>query len=108
MYGRNLQSGDTADLYYNEYGVLQLMAVLPKRQAGAAHSFVYGLATRAGFRRSIRSSKNGAKIDASKLKKYDVVTLDAANRQAIVSDTKLSGKYQTDSTRTAIPLRWRF
>ena len=26
------------------------------------------------------------------------MTLDATNRQAIVSDTKLSGKYQTDST----------
>ena len=47
--------------------------------------------------------KNGAKIDASKLKKYDVVTLDAANRQAIVSDTKLSGKYQTDSTTYSHP-----
>ena len=33
------------DRYYNEYGVLQLMAVLPKTTAGAAHSFVYGLAT---------------------------------------------------------------
>ena len=41
----NLQSGDTLTLYYNEYGVLQLMAVLPKTTAGAAHSFVYGLAT---------------------------------------------------------------
>ena len=41
----NLQSGDTLTLYYNEYGVLQLMAVLPKMTAGAAHSFVYGLAT---------------------------------------------------------------
>lgn len=31
------------------------------------------------------------------------MTLDAANRQAIVSDTKLSGKYQTDSTTYSHP-----
>lgn len=62
----NLQSGDTLTLYYNEYGVLQLMAVLPKTTAGAAHSFVYGLATSR-------------------------------------SDTKLSGKYQTDSTTYSHP-----
>lgn len=99
----NLQSGDTLTLYYNESGVLQLMAVLPKTTAGAAHSFVYGLATSRRIPTEYTIIKNGAKIDASKLKKYDVVTLDAANRQAIVSDTKLSGKYQTDSTTYSHP-----
>lgn len=99
----NLQSGDTLTLYYNEYGVLQLMAVLPKTTAGAAHSFVYGLATSRRIPAEYTIIKSGAKIDASKLKKYDVVTLDAANRQAIVSDTKLSGKYQTDSTTYSHP-----
>lgn len=99
----NLQSGDTLTLYYNEYGVLQLMAVLPKTTAGAAHSFVYGLATSRRIPAEYTIIKNGAKIDASKLKKCDVVTLDAANRQAIVSDTRLSGKYQTDSTTYSHP-----
>ena len=99
----NLQSGDTLTLYYNEYGVLQLMSVLPKTTAGAAHSFVYGLATSRRIPAEYTIIKNGAKIDASKLKKYDVVTLDAANRQAIVSDTRLSGKYQTDSTTYSHP-----
>ena len=99
----NLQSGDTLTLYYNEYDVLQLMAVLPKTTAGAAHSFVYGLATSRRIPAEYTIIKNGAKIDASKLKKYDVVTLDAANRQAIVSDTRLSGKYQTQSTTYSHP-----
>ena len=99
----NLQSGDTLTLYYNEYGVLQLMAVLPKTTAGAAHSFIYGLATSRRIPAEYTIIKNGAKIDASKLKKYDVVTLDAVNRQAIVSDTRLSGKYQTDSTTYSHP-----
>ena len=99
----NLQSGDTLTLYYNEYGVLQLMAVLPKTTAGVTHSFVYGLATSRRIPAEYTIIKNGAKIDASKLKKYDVVTLDAANRQAIVSDTRLSGKYQTDSTTYSHP-----
>ena len=67
----NLQSGDTLTLYYNEYGVLQLMAVLPKTTAGAAHSFVYGLATSRRIPAEYTIIKNGAKIDASKLKKYD-------------------------------------
>ena len=71
--------------------------------AGAAHSFVYGLATSRRIPAEYTIIKNGAKIDASKLKKYDVVTLDAANRQAIVSDTRLSGKYQTDSTTYSHP-----
>ena len=103
----NLQSGDTLTLYYNEYGVLQLMAVLPKTAAGNTHSFVYGLATSRKIPAEYTILKNGAKIDASKLKKYDVVTLDAANRQAIVSDTKLSGKYQTDSTTYSHPSKVR-
>ena len=99
----SIQTGDTLTLYYNEYGVLQLMAVLPKTTAGATHSFVYGLATSRRIPAEYTIIKNGAKIDASKLKKYDVVTLDAANRQAIVSDTRLSGKYQTDSTTYSHP-----
>ena len=57
MHGRTWQSGDTLTLYYNEYGVLQLMAVLPKTTAGAAHSFVYGLATSRRIPAEIRSSK---------------------------------------------------
>ena len=99
----NLQSGDTLTLYYNEYGVLQLMAVLPKTTAGNTHSFVYGLATSRRIPAEYTIIKNGAKIDASKLKKYDVVTLDTANKQALVSDTRLSCKYQTKSTTYSHP-----
>ena len=57
MYGRTCRAEIHWSLYYNEYGVLQLMAVLPKTTAGAAHSFVYGLATSRRIPAGIRSSK---------------------------------------------------
>ena len=99
----SLQAGDTLTLYYDEQGALQLMAVLPKTAAANTHSFVYGLATSQRIPSEYKIVKNGAVIDAAKLKKYDVVTLDVANKQALVSDTKLSGKYQTDSTTYSHP-----
>ena len=99
----SLQAGDTLTLYYDEQGALQLMAVLPKTAAANTHSFVYGLATSQRIPSEYEIVKNGAVIDAAKLKKYDVVTLDVANKQALVSDTKLSGKYQTDSTTYSHP-----
>ena len=99
----SLQAGDTLTLYYDEQGALQLMAVLPKTAAANTHSFVYGLATSQRIPSEYKIVKNGAVIDAAKLKKYDVVTLDVASKQALVSDTKLSGKYQTDSTTYSHP-----
>ena len=42
-------------------------------------------------------------IDSTKLKKYDVITLDAANHKAIVSDTKLSGRYESGTPTIAYP-----
>ena len=98
-----IQAGDTLTMYYNEYGVLQLMAVLPKTTAGNTHSFVYGLATSRKIPSEYKIIKNGAEIDVNKLKKYDVVTLDVANKQALVSDTRLSCKYQTESTTYSHP-----
>ncbi len=99
----SIQTGDTLTMYYNEYGVLQLMAVLPKTTAGNTHSFVYGLATSRKIPNEYKIIKNGAEIDVNKLKKYDVVTLDASAKQALVSDTKLSGKYVEGSATYSHP-----
>lgn len=99
----SIQTGDTLTMYYNEYGVLQLMAVLPKTTAGTTHSFVYGLATSRKIPSEYKIIKNGAEIDVNKLKKYDVVTLDASAKQALVSDTKLSGKYVEGSATYSHP-----
>lgn len=99
----SIQAGDTLTMYYNEYGVLQLMAVLPKTTAGNTHSFVYGLATSRKIPSEYKIIKNGAEIDVNKLKKYDVVTLDASAKQALVSDTKLSGKYVEGSATYSHP-----
>lgn len=44
-----------------------------------------------------------AYIDPSGLKKYDVVTLDAANKQALVSDTRVSGRYSEGGPTVSYP-----
>lgn len=49
--------GDTLNAYYNEYGTLTLLAVLPNTSTVSANTFVYGLATSANTRRNIKSSR---------------------------------------------------
>lgn len=98
-----IQHGDTLTLYYDEYGVLQLMAVLPSATSSSDTSFVYGLATSVNIPEGYQIIKNGAVIDRSRIKKYDVVTLDPANRQAVVSDAKISGCYTKGEPSFAYP-----
>ena len=95
--------GDTLNAYYNEYGTLTLLAVLPNTSTVSAHTFVYGLATSANIPAEYKIVKNGAIIDRSGLKKYDVVTLDAAKKQALVSDTRLSGRYKAGTPTVSYP-----
>lgn len=95
--------GDTLHAYYNEYGSLALLAVLPGMSISHANTFVYGIATSANIPSEYKIVKNGAVIDPSGLKKYDVVTLDAANRQALVSDTRVSGRYSEGGPTVSYP-----
>ena len=95
--------GDTLHAYYNEYGSLALLAVLPGTNISHANTFVYGIATSANIPSEYKIVKNGAVIDPSGLKKYDVVTLDAANRQALVSDTRVSGRYSEGGPTVSYP-----
>ena len=95
--------GDTLNAYYNEYGTLTLLAVLPNTSTVSANTFVYGLATSANIPTEYKIVKNGAIIDRSGLKKYDVVTLDAAKKQALVSDTRLSGRYKAGTPTVSYP-----
>lgn len=95
--------GDTLNAYYNEYGTLTLLAVLPNTSTVSANTFVYGLATSANIPAEYKIIKNGAIIDRSGLKKYDVVTLDAANKQALVSDTRVSGRYSEGGPTVSYP-----
>ena len=98
-----IQAGDTLTCYYDAYGTLELMAVLPKVSSSSMHSFVYGTSTSANIPEGYTIVKNGVVIDATKLKKYDVITLGAANHKAIVSDTKLSGRYESGTPTIAYP-----
>lgn len=95
--------GDTLHAYYNEYGSLALLAVLPGTSISHANTFVYGIATSANIPSEYKIVKNGAVIDPSGLKKYDVVTLDAANRQALISDTRVSGRYSEGGLTVSYP-----
>ena len=95
--------GDTLHAYYNEYGSLALLAVLPGTSISHANTFVYGIATSANIPSEYKIVKNGAVIDQSGLKKYDVVTLDAANKQALVSDTRVSGRYSEGGPTVSYP-----
>lgn len=95
--------GDTLHAYYNEYGSLALLAVLPGTNISHANTFVYGISTSANIPSEYKIVKNGAVIDPSGLKKYDVVTLDAANRQALVSDTRVSGRYSEGGPTVSYP-----
>lgn len=99
----SVHSGDTLTLYYDSYGTLELMAVLPAVSASGSNSFVYGLATSANIPQEYKIVKNGAVIDSAKLKKYDVVTLDAASRRALVSDAKISGQYVSGGPTISYP-----
>lgn len=98
-----IQAGDTLHYYYNEYGALALIAVLPHVSSSGGDSFVYGVSTSINIPNEYKIVKNGTVVDRTKLKKYDVVTLDAANKQALVSDVKLSGQYQNGSPTFSYP-----
>lgn len=100
----DILAGDTLTLYYNEYGTLELIAVLgASSTVSSDNSFVYGLATSPKIPDTYTVVKNGVSIDRSQLKKYDVITLDAGNRQALASDARLSGYYGTGTPTFSYP-----
>ena len=98
-----IQPGDTLTVYFDEYGSQVLMAVLPKVSAGTETSFVYGLETSPNIPAEYEIVKNGVVVDRTKLRKYDVVTLDTAERQALVSDAKISGRYEEGTPTFSYP-----
>lgn len=92
----NLNRGDTLTLYYNKYGELILMAVLPDVQE-ADYTVVYGIASSVRIPDDYQIIKNGAVIDRSKLQKYDVMTVHNAEKKILVSDKRISSKYLSAS-----------
>ena len=99
----SIHSGDTLTLYYDQYGMLQLMAVLPSANVSNSTNFIYGVMTSVNIPEEYQIVKNGAVVDRSKLKKYDVVTLDAANRKALVSDARITGRYMKGEPNFGYP-----
>ena len=99
----DIQPGDPLMIYYDAYGAIDLIAVVSGQAAGAALSFVYGTENAAEIPQDYRIMKNGAEISTGSLEKYDVVTLDAENKQALVCDAKISGQYTAASPSASSP-----
>lgn len=88
----DLQNGDQITLHYDASGSLELISA--SARSASQNSFVYGtkdaLAVPSGF----TITKNGVRVAADSLKQYDVVTLDTASKTAIVSDKRITGRYE--------------
>ena len=85
--------GDTLHIYYDAFGAPVLMAVFTGSSPTVSSSFVYGVDSAAQIPQGDAVVKNGVTVTSGQLAAYDVVMLDSANRQALVSDAKLSGQY---------------
>lgn len=99
----DIQAGDTLTMYYDGLGSLVLMAVLSGSSPAAGNSFVFGVEDSAEIPQDYTILKNGTAVNREQLQKYDVVTLDADSRQALVSDAKLSGQYSAASPSASDP-----
>lgn len=87
----DVQAGDKITLHYGKDGALELIRVSERDAVDT--SFVYGTKNAAAVPNGFTVEKNGMTITEKDLKKYDVVSLDTANRRAIVSDAKITGYY---------------
>lgn len=84
--------GDNISLSYDADGKLRLISV---GLSSSANTFVYGTKSASALPSGYRVVKNGAKVDASALKQYDVVSLDSSSKTATVSDKKITGIYDS-------------
>lgn len=91
----DIQSGDKITLHYGKDGTLELIRV--SAQEASKNTFVYGTKQAASIPKGFTIEKNGVPVDVSKLKPYDVISLDTAGRRAIVSDAKITGYYTSAS-----------
>lgn len=95
--------GDTLTVYYDAFGSPVLMAVLSGASPTASSSFVYRDGSAVEIPQDYTILKNGVVVSRDQLEQYDVVTLDAAGRQALVSDARVSGQYSEASPSAASP-----
>lgn len=89
----NIQANDQIHLHYDKDGTLTLISTTAGNAAGT--SFVYGTQGAAAVPAGFSITKNGVRVSIDALKKYDVVTLDTASKSAVVSDMRLTGKYDS-------------
>lgn len=90
----DLLPGDDISLHYNKEGELELISTTTATSAGGS---VYGTKTASPIPAGFKIVKNGAVVDAGQLKKYDVISLDAGNKTAVVSDNRITGLYTSAS-----------
>jgi|GEM_PF-1359998 len=89
----NVVPDQTIRLYYDDLGTLQLASVVSSK--AITYSFIYEVNSDEKIPTDAVVMKNGVKIPARSVKKYDVVSYDGRNGIYYVNDMKLKGYYQT-------------
>lgn len=79
------------NLYYDKNHNIELITL--SNSTAASGSYVYGTVQAGNLPQNYPIVKNGAQIERSDLKKYDLVTVDAANKQVVVNDRRITGYY---------------
>lgn len=88
----DLQNGDQITLHYDASGSLELISA--SARGVSQNSFVYGTKEAQAVPAGFIITKNGVRVSVDSLKQYDVVTLDTASKTAIVSDKRITGRYE--------------
>lgn len=88
----NLKAGDDIALHYDKDGKLALISVAEQKLTD--RNFIYGTKNAVAIPSGYSIVKNGMRVSQDSLKKYDIVTLDIATKTALVSDVRISGRYE--------------
>lgn len=78
----------TLQVYYDADSKIELIV---RQSAQSSHTFVYGTATAANIPSGYTLYKNGTPIGSGSLAKYDLITLDAKEKKAYASDSRVTG-----------------
>lgn len=88
-------------IFYDAGHQIDLLSAVTPTASG--NVFVYGTPTAAAIPSAYKILKNGVSVDASKLKQYDIVSLNPDSKTAIVSDKRVTGYLQNATPSYARP-----
>ena len=82
------------NIFYDSGHDIELIS--PANQTSGVDSFVYGTQSSVNIPQNYKIMKNGVEIDRSKLKQYDLVSLNGDSQTASASDRRITG-YLSDA-----------